>query len=285
MDFRNKHENQAGRGLTGELWKGFPSAEIFTFRDRSVGYGVMPELEAFDSAVDAAVATVRYAPGARIYVDASSTIKQIPDYPGGGIRLFNTADNEECWIQWGGDVGAPFVISDSSGRDLIAEWAFRLNTITDDKAGFFIGLAEAGLAAADTISDAGAMADKDFIGFLRSEGDGDAIDFVYNKAGAGGMTTVKADWQTIAADTWYHVGLRFSANGRSVVPYFGTGDRSTTKMAADTDNKVSSTDIAAATFPDGEALAPLLGGKNASADDAYMDIRLMGIGQLAAAAD
>lgn len=286
MDLFRKHQDQQGRGLTYDLWKNFPLMEIMALRDLNVGYGVFPNLASFDSAVDAAAGTVRYgSDGARTYEDADSYIKQLKEV-GGGLRIFNTTNNEEAWIQWGGDNGAPFRISDAAGeaRELVFEAAIRFNTVADDKGGFFIGLGEEGLAAADTIVDAGTLADKDLIGFFRAEGDGDAIDIVYRKAGQA-LQTVKADWKTIAADTWYHVGFRYHQKNRTVKFWFGTGDRSTTIMDVDTDNTITAADIAAATFPDAELLAPLAGGKSASADDTYMDVRLLACGQLAPAAD
>ena len=202
-----KHQDQQGRGLTYDLWRNFPLDQIRR-GDLNVGYGVFPDLVAFDSAVDAAASTVRYAPGARIYVDASSSIQQITGQIGGGIRLFNTADNEECWIQWGGATGAPFAISDSDPRELIAEFAFKKNAIDDTKGGWFLGLMEEGRAAANTITDAGAIGDFDHIGFKLPEDDGDVIEFVYAKSGQAAVIKA-ADWKTIAADTWYHVGFRF----------------------------------------------------------------------------
>ena len=195
MDLLNKHEEQQGNGLSYELWKNFPVVESLALRDLNVGYGVYPDLVSFNTTSG----------GAATYTDSSSTIAQLTEAQGGvggGIRVFNTADNEEASIQWCGGAGSPFRISNVAGeeRELVFECRFRTDVITDAKAGFFIGLAEEGLAAANTITDAGALADKDAIGFHRLEGDGDTLDFVYQKAGQTAQT-VKADWKTIAAST------------------------------------------------------------------------------------
>jgi len=292
MDHIHKISDQVGRGLTYNLWKNFPLHEAVLFRDLNVGYGIYPDLVNFDSAVDAAAATVRYANGARISVDTSCTIAQLTGAQGGhggGIRLSTTTtDNVEAWIQWGGASGSPFRISNTAGaaKDLVFEFAFRTSTVTDSKAGFFIGLMEEGCAAENTITDAGALADKDYFGIHRLEGDGDAIDIVYKKAGQTAVVH-KADWQTIAANTWYHVGFRYDAKSRSITPWFGTGNRSTTPMAADLTNRLVATDISSATdiFPNGEGLAPIIGIKNATNETATLDVRLLCCGQVAIAAD
>ena len=288
MDLFNFHEDQERRGLSYNLWRNFPVAQVLMLRDLNAGVGVYPNLASFDSSVDAAAATVRYgSDGARIYVDASSTIKQLTKAQGGqagGIRIFNTADNEEAWIQWGGDAGSPFCISDlaAEAAELVFEMAFRTDTITDSKAGFFLGLMEEGCAAANTITDAGALADKDYIGFHRLEGDGDTLELAYKKNGQTAQT-VKTDWKTIAVNTWYHVGFRYNPINKTVRAYFGTGDRAT-RMRADDTNIITAANIEANTFPDGEGLAPIAGGKNASADDHNLDLRLVACGQRALAA-
>jgi hypothetical protein len=205
----------------------------------------------------------------------------------GATRIFATTDNQEAWMQ-GCNGGEPFVISDTAAesRDLVFECCFRAANITVSKGGFFIGLMEGGLAT-DTIADAGTLADKDFIGLFKPEGNTSGVDLVYNKAGAGGVTTHVDDWKTIAALTWYNFGFRYDGRKNVVTFYWGTGDRSTTPMAPDESSTsiVTAADIAAATFPDSEYLAPIAGLKNAHADDYYIDLRLMACAQLAKAAD
>lgn len=290
MDLLNKHAEQMGRGLTFDLWKNFPLNEMFGPFGEHVGYYVKPNLASVDYAVDAAAATVLYgSDGSRGYIDSTNAaIRQITGTVGGGITIFNSTDNEEAWLQWGGATGAPFIISDTAAnlRELIFEFAFKVNSVTDDKFGFFIGLAEEGSAGADFITDAGALKDADYFGFFRDEADGDALDIVYKKNGQTAVTH-KGDWKTIAADTWYHVGFRYNAANKVITPWFGTGDRSTTKMAPDTDNVITASDISSSTdiFPDGEELAPIVGLKSAHADDAQLDIRLACCAQLAPAAD
>ena len=290
MTVHHKHQDQMGAGLTQDLWKNFPKDEILTFRDLNSGFGVYPNLASFDVAVDAAAATVLYgSDGARGYIDSSSTIAQLTHAEGGvtgGIRLFATADNEETWMQWGGALGSPFVISDTAAelRDMVFEVAFRVANITTAKYGFFTGLMEEGSASADTIADDGTLADKDYFGFFKPEGNTSGIDIVYRKSGQTAVEHV-GDWKTIAANTWYHMGFKWDSLAKTITPWFGTGDRSTTIMAMDRTNRVIGSDISDTTdiFPDSEGMAPIVGLKNAHADDAYLDIRLLACGQVAPA--
>lgn len=286
-DLFNFHQETEDYGLTYDLWKNFPVGRILGLKDRSAGYGVMLDPSSFDCAVDAAAATVLYGTGGiRGYIDTGCTITQTTmatGGPGGAVRLATTTtDNIEAWIQFGGATGSPFRISDAAteAADLIFECEFRISSVTDTNCGFFIGLMEEGCAAADSITDAGALADKDYFGFHRLEADGDKLDIVYKKNGQTAVSH-KADWKTIAAATWYRVGFRYDAASKSITPWFGTGDRSTTVMAPDKDNKVIATDIASATdiFPDAEGMSPIIGIKNATNVAYTLDIRVLACAQ------
>ncbi|MCU0962870.1 MAG: hypothetical protein MUF48_22470 [Pirellulaceae bacterium] len=291
MDLLNKHEEQVGRGLAYPLWKNFPFNEVFIQKDTNVGYGwMMNPMNLPNCPVN--TTTVGDYNGFRCYTDSAEYIRPTlaSEYDGPpALRLFATTDNQEAWAQ-ACNGAEPFVISDTAAecRDLVFEVCFRAVNITVTKGGFFIGLMEAGTAAENTIADAGTLADKDMIGLFKPEGNTSGIDFVYNKAGAGGVTTHVDDFATIAALTWYRFGFRFNAATRIITPWWGTGDNTTTAFKPKTTTAtgiIAATSIAAATFPDSEYLAPLVGVKNAHADDYYIDIRSWAVGQLSKAAD
>lgn len=286
MDLLNKHIGQQGRGLSFNLWKNFPLFEIL-MGDANVGIGFFPDLMTNGPNIAVAQTTVVYQNGFGCYTDSAEYIRPTlaSEYDGpGATRLFATTDNQEAWIQ-GCNGGEPFVISDTAAecRDLIFECCFRVANVTTAKSGWFIGLMEGGLAT-NTIADAGTLADKDLIGIFKPEGNATTVDLVYQKS-AGGVVEHKADWKTIAALTWYHFGFRFNAQSRIITPWWGTGVRATTEMAADTDNIITAANIATATFPDSEHMAPIAGLKNAHADDFYLDLRLLSCAQLAKTAD
>lgn len=286
MDLLNKHEEQQGRGLSYNLWKNFPVHEIFVAKDNSVGYGFMMDpMNLPNCPVN--ITTVATYNGWRCYTDSAEYIRPTlaSEYDGPpALRLFATTDNQEAWAQ-ACNGAEPFVISDTAAecRDLVFECCVRAANITVTKSGWFIGLMEAGLAA-DTIVDAGTLADKDLIGFFKPEGNTAGVDFVYRKNG-GAVVEALGDIATIAALTWYRFGFRFNAANRTITPWFGTGDNTTTKFAPVTTGIITATDIAAATFPDSEYMAPIAGLKNAHADDFYLDVRSFACAQLSKAAD
>ena len=122
---------------------------------------------------------------------------------------------------------------------------------------FFVGAGEEGLAAADTITDAGALASKDLIGFQCAEGTPTSIDFVYRCAGQAAQQ-VKVGAGTAAAATWVKLGWIYLPNNPT-----------TKKIIAYVDNVevgtfITSTNLAAATFPLDQALSPLFGVKNST---------------------
>jgi len=276
-----------GRGFSTDLWYGFDVDSIFIDRDENVGFGIHPNFACFDRAVDAAAPTVFYGPdGARGYADSTSaSIAQIAALMGGAVRLATGATQyQEAWLQWGGATGSPFVISDTDAvnLDLRLEMAVRVSNSAFANQALFVGLAEEGSAAADFITDLGAMADKDFIGWFLSGDNG--LDFVYRKAGQA-MQTHAASWKTLAIDTWYHFGLEWDTDTDTVTPWYGTGDRSTTPMAQDKTSIITSTTVATATFPDGSYMSPIIGTKGLGTANVQIDCRLLGVAQLAPAAD
>jgi hypothetical protein len=290
MDLLNKHEEQVGRGISYPLWKNFPFYEVFVQKDTNVGYGwMMDPLNLPNCPVN--ITTVADYNGYRCYTDSAEYIRPTlaSEYDGPpALRLFATTDNQEAWAQ-ACNGAEPFVISDTAAecRDLVFEVCFRAKdadtTLSADKGGFFIGLMEAGLAT-NTIGDDGTMIDKDFIGFFKPEGSAAGVDFVYRISG-GAMVTDVDDLGTITSNTWYRAGFRYNASTRIITPWWGTGDNTTTKFAPVTADVVTAAEIAAATFPDSEYLAPIAGLKNAHADDYYIDIRSWTVGQLSKAAD
>lgn len=285
MQILNKREDQLAKGLTYDLWKNFPVTEALILRDLNAGFGVYPNLVSFN--VEQGNNDILGPDGLAIRKDTENTVLQLTKATGGqggGIRLTQHAtDNHETYLQWCGMGGSPFTISTTANQDreLIFEVAFRTNTITNDRMGFFIGLAEEGLAVADTMNDTGGvMADKDFIGIQRQEGDGENLDILYRKEGQD-QQTFKADWKTIAVNTWYHYGMRWNPINKTIAFWFGTGDRSTTPMRRDGDNVMTATQVAAATFPNGEGLAPFIGVKQAHTTESTLDIRLLACAQAA----
>ncbi len=124
---------------------------------------------------------------------------------GHGWNLGSDGDNEGASFR---TRATPFKII-RTGKKFWFETRVKFSTIADTKNGVFIGLLEdVALTATVPIAAAGTLADKNFVGFHRLEGDGDAIDTVY-KADGVTQVTVGADALTIAADTWVKLGMVF----------------------------------------------------------------------------
>ena len=204
--------------------------------------------------------------GWRSYEDTGGSIVPLETEEFGVIRLATGGtDNNEVWLTNGGAKGAIAKISSTAGghAKLIFEARVRFQQIVAQN--FFIGLAEEGLAAADTVTDAGAMADKDFIGFRVLEGDSDGLDTVYRKAGQTEQV-VQDVAETLVADTWYRLGFVFDPNAAASerIRFYIDG--------AELSGKVTKANIEAATFPAGEELGILIGAKTGAAFTKTFDV-------------
>jgi len=262
------HMGQAGgRGLSPRLWAAARGSGL-----APDGFGnAFSSADDFDNfgAIAPAISgtTAGVSGGYGYYVDTATSacsITQIATEVGGVIRFATGAtDNHEAWLSSGGNTGVLGKIDDSDPKKLIFETRVRFGQVASMNA--FIGLAEEGLAAANTITDAGALADKDFIGFAVDEADSDALDFIYRKAGQTLQTKITG-LQALVANTWYKLGFVFDPaepESRRIKVFVNNVENAT---------MVTATEIAAATFPDAEELAFLAGIKNGAASALTMDV-------------
>ena len=242
-----------GQGPSPNLWADLPR----DIQDRNVGVSIWDD---FLTAVSYSTNTEVISEGGvyTSYVDTSNTIANLVDETGGVLALTtDNTDNDETWLESGSATSVLGKISDTAGDDrkLWFEARVKVSEIADSKIDWFIGLAEEGLAAADTITDGDAMASKDFIGFRVLADDGDAIDAVYRKAGQAEQE-VKSGAGVPVADTFIKLGFHYN-------PKAETAKRITFYVDGVEQNAyVTGTNIAAATFPDGEELCFLAGLKN-----------------------
>lgn len=165
-------------------------------------------------------------------------------------------DNHEGWIQAGAG-GNLALFTATSPQRMWFEARLSAAQITTTS-NYFVGLGEAGLAAADTVTDAGAMADKDWIGFFALEAASQTLNFGYKKAGQTAQTIISG-LQTMVANTFYKVGFMYDplAPAAQRIKVYLNGVLQATAITA--------TQMAAATFPLEEKMAPLFGIKNNNA--------------------
>jgi hypothetical protein len=265
MALHGKHaSDNSGRGPSGAIWGNIPFPESHC--DPSTGYGVWDDFVGFNGLLTSTTGDYSSAVAYNAYQDGSNTIAQIATEVGGVISITtDTTDNDESWLQMGGAAGVFGKIASSGGKKLAWETRIRMSTITTRN--IFVGLAEEGFAAADAITDAGAMVTtKDFIGFRSLEGDANAFDTVYQK---GSQTTgvVDDDALTAVVTTWYKLGLIYDPNyynRNKVIRFFVDG--------VEQADGVASSVIDDATFPDGEELSPVWGVKNGTTAAIVLDI-------------
>lgn len=169
--------------------------------------------------------------------------------------LLSGTDNEENWMQTGGNVGAmaSFELQGTRVPHTIAFEA-RIKKSAIATGSVFIGFAEEGMATADAlISDSEVIADVDYLGFM---GEGfTTVDWAYNKAS--GTDVVKiTDAHTFVADAYVKLGFIYNYlnSAATQIKCYVNGVRNATF--------ITKTNIDDATnFPGGEEMAMLFGGK------------------------
>lgn len=260
------HVGQAGgRDLSPRLWSQV-NGQGMAPDGQAIGYCIADDFLSFGGTVTTNGGTyASFAGGYKSYEDTGNSIAQIVA-SGGVVRITtDTTDNDESWIQSGYSAGTLGAISATAGSDkkMIFEARFRLGQIVTQNV--FVGLAEEGCAAADFVSDAGAIGDKDQIGFQILEGASTTLKFVYKKAGQTAQTVISS-LKTVAASTWYKVGFVYdpaAPTSKRIKVYLDNVEQST---------YVTGTNIAAATFPADQQLAFLAGVKNGAAAATALDL-------------
>lgn len=264
------------RLFSPKLWRGFgaptgmnPLGSSFQTPSGNPAFGFFDDFLSFQ-------ATTLEGPY-KILEGTGCTIEQIADTATEKglvqLALDGNADNDEAVLQWGRGLGAPFKLAD---KDLAFECAFSLSAITAAKWDIAVGLGNVGMGVTDKIfvDTASSLAtDADFLGFVHLSAEGAAFDGAYKAASQtyqDGATKTKLNaLATCVAATQIKMGFRFRAHPKTVEWYVnGSLPGGNTAPA-----KLTTTEIDAATFPDGVFLAPIFGAKD-QAGDAALNIKL-----------
>ena len=204
------------------------------------------------------------------FSESSATVKQNADSGKSAVELATGATaNKNATLISNGNTGNLGSISDSAGSDklTIFEAHVKLADVADSSA--FIGLAAPGSAAASKpLSGTDhALADQAAIGFVVLEDDPDALKFVYRHAGVAAVTVLTYA-SNLVADQYYNLGFVYDPSAPA-----------SEKIKIYVDNveqasKVSASDIAAASFPDGDALAACVSVRSSAsaAEKLYVDL-------------
>ena len=211
------------------------------------------------------------------YVDTATSASSITQAAAsdGVIEITTGAtDDHEAWLTSGGNTGTLGAMDPTAGSDRLTVFEARVKVDQITSGNMFVGLSEEGLAAANTITDGNNIANKDLFGFLALGSDPDALTFTYKKENNTTVTLI-SDLATLAADTWVKLGFIYdpSRPTSEKVRIFVNNEEQATK--------ITGTDMAAATWPDGQ-MAFLAGVKNGAAAAKTMSIDWWQFLQLAA---
>lgn len=250
------HVGQAGSKLSPRLWSRLVEQALTPDGDAPgiFVYDDFLQFQGFTNASSGTTAlpstTVPSVDGYKVYVDSATTasgISRLADVTGGVARFAPGATDNHLAILYGGDLGT---LSDTAGSDKLTIFEARIRLATQVTDGsVFVGLASPGAVVdGGLIADAGGLkADQGGIGFQVKEDDPDGIDFVYQAASQTQQVKINPA-QVAVADTWYNLGFLYdpSAPASKRIKVFVDNVEQSTYVTA--------TNIATATFPDGDYL-------------------------------
>ncbi len=243
----NSSSTSDGRGLSPGLWstcpvellKANPQYGTFMLDDFADGGIVI----ANNVVTAAASATGTVGKWTGCTAATSPTVSTLATEVKGIVKLATSDDNQDAIICYPstGHTAGPYKFS--SGTRLWMEARVSILNITTNKHQVFFGFAEEGLVATTTllaISEAG-LADKDYVGFLKTFAATAGLAAVWNTASGGSSpVTVDAAAATLEADTFTKIGIYCDG---TTVRFYQDGIQTASDLIADTD------------FPDGEEMA------------------------------
>jgi hypothetical protein len=253
-----------GNGLSGRLWSRFLRDGILICRDRSLGIGF------FDDFLEFQASTLE---GPYLLLEGTNcSIEQVADTgdsatTGLGLVkmiLDGNAAADEVVLQRGRGLSAPFKLAD---KTLCFEARLKVDAITAAKWAWAVGLGEVGMGATDClfVDTTSILADKNFLGFVKLQGEGAAVDGAYKADGQtyqDGATKTKLDsLATMVAGTFVKIGFRYSPHPKMIQWFVDGVEIVAARLLAD--------EIDAATFPDDVFLAPIIGAKDHAGDAAF----------------
>jgi hypothetical protein len=250
-----------GYGLSGDLWKNFPTHEILGLHDRNVGIGFFEDFIGW-------CPTTLYNKWV-ILTGTGCTIAEIADVANAfgavAMSIDGNAANDEAVMAFGGGLCAPFKIT---GKDLCFECRLKVSAITAAKWAWFLGLSEIAAGTTDHlfVDTTGVMADYNHLGFAHLYAEGGAVDGAFKADGQtyqDGATKTKLNaLKTMVADTYVKLGLRFDSSLKILRWYVDGVEVTAAKLTA--------SEIDAATFPDDCFLTPVIGIKDIAGDTALV---------------
>jgi hypothetical protein len=255
---------------SGQLWRGFaPPTSFGPHGTTTIAQSGNPCFGFYDNFHTFQASTLE---GPYLILEsAGCTVEQIADTETekGLIQLTldGNAANDEAVLQWGRGLGAPFKLAD---KDLVFETRLAVSAITAAKWSWAVGLGQVNMGATDGlfVDTTGALADRNFLGFVKLVAEAGAVDGAYKADGQtyqdGNVKTKLNALATMVATTYVKLGFRYRAAPKTVEWYVNGALAGTVTAPA----RLTASEINAATFPDDVFLAPILGIKDIAGDAA-----------------
>lgn len=138
----------------------------------------------------------------------------------GVVLLQNDGTDADVVAITGGDNKAGQFYSPLEGetKRFWFEARIAVTQIADSHTGIFVGIAQPGEAkdaGGGMTAGGAAMSDVDFVGFNILSGNGNALEFAYNEAGAGTAQT-SSGLKVPVAGTFYRLGMKLVVTGNSI---------------------------------------------------------------------
>lgn len=248
-------------GLSGRLWRKFAVDGMLVYKDRRWGIGFRDDFLGNFQASTLEGPYLILATQGDIELVASTGNTATTALGQVKLPLVGDAGNDEIVLQWGRGLDAPFKLAD---RDLCFEARLCVSAITAAKWSWAAGLGEVGMGATDCLfaDTTGALADKNFCGFVHLQAEGASVDGAYKADGQtyqDGATKTKLNaLHTAVADTFVKLGFRYFAHPKKL-EFYVNGVRAGTDAAP---ARLTTAELDAATFPDDVFLAPIIGAKD-----------------------
>jgi hypothetical protein len=258
-----------GYGLSGNLWRKFPLDAILA-GNRSVGIGFFDDFMTFQAST---------LEGPYLILEgAAATVEQVnctgnTSTTGLGLVQLTTTGagaggaNEEAVLQWGRGLCAPFKLAD---HDLGFEARIMLSETTASKWSLGVGLGEVGMGATDLmfVDTTGALADKNFCGFVKLYAEAEDVDAAYKADGQtyqDGATKTKLNaLHTLVDGTFVKLGFRYFASPKRL-EFYVNGELTAARTSSE--SSLTAAELDAATFPDDVFVTPIFGLKDVAGDD------------------
>ena len=214
------------------------------------------------------------------YIDTSDTITTLATEKSRGVLRLTTAgtDNNAPVITMQGNDGNHVMFDDNTAADRRNLWfdsRWRKDSVADNICAMFVGFVEEARAVNNglmTDDSAVLITTIDGIGYRVLQDNGEELDFTWqtasqtNQEKANLVTTTNSAATGLVASTWIKTGFRYDVDAEVAK-----------RIKLFINNKedagyITATNMAAATFPDGEELVFAAGSKNGAGTAALFDL-------------